>query len=88
MSIALNALLLLFLSARDAHAMLGQTCESDYLEVSAKNAAGIDGCYQKSNHLTAHGRAVYTSKGGDIEGTTYGILGSSVGARLTLCSVA
>lgn len=88
MSIALNTLLLMLLSARDGHAMLGQTCESEYLEVSAKNAAGIDGCYQKSNHLTAHGRAVYTSKGGGIEGTTYGILGSLVGARLILRSVA
>lgn len=76
-------LLLLFISAWNSHAVLDQTtCGSDYLEVAAQNAAGlIRGCYRRSDYLAAHGRAVYTSnKGGDIEGTTYAILGSLVSA--------
>lgn len=58
------------------------SCDSKNITVEATNYADIEGCYKKSTYLTAEGRAVYTNQGGEIFGTTYGILGSAVGARL------
>lgn len=82
-------ILALLLSTWRADAALGRettatsTCESNYLTVVATNFAAIAGCYRKINSFVANDRSIYTNKGREIEGITYGILGSRLSAGRT-----
>lgn len=58
-------------------AVFVQGCESQYLNLVVANFTLIEGCYKKSQ-WTSLERWVWTSKEGEIVGTTFGILGSFV----------